>query len=306
MDEAPPAPWSPFPLVELVVLLGLVLIVWAFVGGGDRRGTMLAAGVLLGALGGLELSVREHFAGFRSHSAILAGACTVLVAVPLYLVTGLPQVAILAVGVLTFGLALWRFRIAFKRRSGGVGGRPAGPDDPPPARAAPDPSAWASAVRWRTVIDPTVLFSDIGMHCRNLRQRVWPQRRWLVSRSATVMLSASHGELRITSPTLVSPSATRRLSSARASRTAFARSRACMCCGPGDVLASAFIDSSRGPSLKGPLSSTCVLASRVTDRAEGLPGRPTTASSCLLDRLALPSPPNAPYRRLRKVRDPRR
>ena len=86
MDEAPPAPWSPFPLVELVVLLGLVLIVWAFVGGGDRRGTMLAAGVLLGALGGLELSVREHFAGFRSHSAILAGACTVLVAVPLYLV----------------------------------------------------------------------------------------------------------------------------------------------------------------------------------------------------------------------------
>jgi len=88
MDEAPPAPWSPFPLVELVVLLGLVLIVWAFVGGGDRRGTMLAAGVLLGALGGLELSVREHFAGFRSHSAILAGACTVLVAVPLYLVTG--------------------------------------------------------------------------------------------------------------------------------------------------------------------------------------------------------------------------
>ena len=123
MDEAPPAPWSPFPLVELVVLLGLVLIVWAFVGGGDRRGTMLAAGVLLGALGGLELSVREHFAGFRSHSAILAGACTVLVALPLYLITGLPQVAILAIGVVTFGLALWRFRIAFKRRSGGLGFR---------------------------------------------------------------------------------------------------------------------------------------------------------------------------------------
>jgi hypothetical protein len=123
MDEAPPAPWSPFPLVELVVLLGLVLIVWAFVGGGDRRPTMLAAGVLLGALGGLELSVREHFAGFRSHSAILAGASTVLVAVPLYLITGLPQVAILAIGVVTFGLALWRFRIAFKRRSGGLGFR---------------------------------------------------------------------------------------------------------------------------------------------------------------------------------------
>ncbi len=123
MEEAPPAPWSPFPLVELVVLLGLVLIAWAFVGGGDRRGTLLAAGVLLGALGGLELSVREHFAGFRSHSAVLAGACTVLVALPLYLVTGLPQEAILAIGVLTFGVAVWRLRIAFRQRSGGLGFR---------------------------------------------------------------------------------------------------------------------------------------------------------------------------------------
>lgn len=123
MDEAPPAPWSPFPLVELVVLVGLVLIVWAFVGGGDRRATMLAAGVTLGALGGLELAVREHFAGFRSHSAVLSGACAVLVGVPLAVFTSVPQVAILVAGVLTFGVALWRFRAAFKKRSGGLGFR---------------------------------------------------------------------------------------------------------------------------------------------------------------------------------------
>ncbi len=123
MEEAPPAPWSPFPLVELVVLCGLVLIVWAFVGGGDRRTTMLAAGVALGALGGLELSVREHLAGFRSHSAVLAGACAVLVGAPLAIATDVPQPAILAIGLLTFALGVWRFRAAFKKRSGGLGFR---------------------------------------------------------------------------------------------------------------------------------------------------------------------------------------
>ncbi len=59
--------------------------------------------------------------------------------------------------------------------------------------------------RWRSVIEPTVFFSDIGTCARNLRQRVWPQRRWLISRSATAMLSASHGQSRMTSATVISP-----------------------------------------------------------------------------------------------------
>lgn len=119
-EEAPPAPWSPFPLVELVVLIGLVLIVWAFVGGGDKRGTLLACGVALGGLAGLELAVREHFTGFRSHSAVLAGVCAIVVCVPLYVFTPVPQEAILGTGVVTFGVALWAFRGAFRRRSGGL------------------------------------------------------------------------------------------------------------------------------------------------------------------------------------------
>src|ERR1700730_3909121 len=56
------------------------------------------------------------------------------------------------------------------------------------------------------------------------------------------MLSASHGQSRITSATSTSPVATRRLSSARASRTLFARSRASMYCGlAGAIVAVAFI-----------------------------------------------------------------
>jgi catechol 2,3-dioxygenase-like lactoylglutathione lyase family enzyme len=49
------------------------------------------------------------------------------------------------------------------------------------------------------------LRADIGMHCKNFRHRVWPQRRWLVSRSETVMDSACHGLPRITSAALISP-----------------------------------------------------------------------------------------------------
>src|SRR5262249_19239724 len=60
-------------------------------------------------------------------------------------------------------------------------------------------SSAASATRCRCVIVPIVLLSDIGTWARSLRHRWCPQRRWLSSRSETVIVSASHGEVRITS-----------------------------------------------------------------------------------------------------------
>src|SRR5918992_3693649 len=70
--ERPPAPWGSFPLSELVILLGIVLIVWgAFSGeGGEER---LLAGLVIASLGGGELALREHLGGYRSHSSLLAG-----------------------------------------------------------------------------------------------------------------------------------------------------------------------------------------------------------------------------------------
>src|SRR5919109_2326569 len=71
-SERPPAPWGSFPLSELVILLGLVLILW-----GAARGSggeeMLVAGLVIASLGGGELALREHLAGYRSHSSLLAG-----------------------------------------------------------------------------------------------------------------------------------------------------------------------------------------------------------------------------------------
>ncbi len=116
-DERPPAPWGAFPLAELVVLAGIVLLVIGVVGGNL---TMLAVGITLGALGGLEVSVREHFAGYRSHTTMLAGVVFVLVVGGLFYLTGLILAICLGAGALAFLSALLLLRRVFQRASGGL------------------------------------------------------------------------------------------------------------------------------------------------------------------------------------------
>jgi hypothetical protein len=123
MADAPKAPWSPFPLTELVVLLAMVLIVFGVLTDGGRRGALLGGGFALITLAGLELALREHFAGYRSHSTLLAGASAIVVDAPLFLWTDLPQVVLLGIGVGVFLLVLTRLRRAFRARSGGMGFR---------------------------------------------------------------------------------------------------------------------------------------------------------------------------------------
>jgi hypothetical protein len=118
--ERPSAPWGSFPLVELCVLLALIIGVAGFVTGGKRGGVMLAAAAALGSLAGLEISIREHFAGYRSHSTLLAAAPAVLTLGILFF-AGAPQWAMLAAGVFVFVTAFYLMRELFKRRSGGHG-----------------------------------------------------------------------------------------------------------------------------------------------------------------------------------------
>ena len=68
-----PAPWSPFPLVELCILAGLVLFVAGVLTHGSRGRLLLGFGLTLVSIASLELSIREHFAGYRSHTTLLAG-----------------------------------------------------------------------------------------------------------------------------------------------------------------------------------------------------------------------------------------
>jgi hypothetical protein len=116
LDERPRPPWHPVPVGELAVLVGLVLIVMGFLGDGERARTALVAGVLLASLAGLEQAVREHFAGFRSHTTLLAGACGLALGVAVTLVA--PYAAGVGVAVVAFALAFWRLRAAFRARAG--------------------------------------------------------------------------------------------------------------------------------------------------------------------------------------------
>jgi hypothetical protein len=123
MDEAPKAPWSPFPLVELCILVAIVMIVAGFVAGGDRRGLLLGCGFALVSLASIELALREHFAGYRSHSSLLAGCCAIGSVAPLFFLTDLPYEVLLVVAAGVFAGAFWGLRRAFVRRTGGLGFR---------------------------------------------------------------------------------------------------------------------------------------------------------------------------------------
>jgi hypothetical protein len=125
LDERPPAPWGGFPLVELVVLGAIVLFVGGLIVRGTRGGVMVACALALGSLAGLELSIREHFAGYRSHTTLLAGAAGVASGMLTFFLAGRDtgRVLFLPVGLVVFAAAFWVLRRAFKRRSGGVGFR---------------------------------------------------------------------------------------------------------------------------------------------------------------------------------------
>jgi hypothetical protein len=119
--ERPPAPWGSFPLVELCVLLAIVLLIAGLVTGGSRGATMVFAGLALGSLGGLELAIREHFAGFRSHTALLAGAGAVFVGTLVAVIAGKILLPVLVgVGLVVFVACFVVFRRAFRRASGGL------------------------------------------------------------------------------------------------------------------------------------------------------------------------------------------
>jgi uncharacterized membrane protein YhiD involved in acid resistance len=92
--------------VELCVFVGIVLLV---LGGlnvhSDRGRLMLVCGMALGSLGGLDTAVREHWAGYRSHTTVLAAAPAVVVAALLYFARTPYIVVILGAGAV--GAAAW-------------------------------------------------------------------------------------------------------------------------------------------------------------------------------------------------------
>jgi hypothetical protein len=122
-SERPAAPWGNFPLSELVILLGIVLILWGAVRG-SGGGELLVAGLVIASLGGGELALREHMGGYRSHSSLLAGVAAFVAVTVVALGLGPVKVWVLVVlGVAVFAGTFYAMRELFKRRSGGLGFR---------------------------------------------------------------------------------------------------------------------------------------------------------------------------------------
>ena len=82
--------------------------------------TAIGVGVVLAGLGGLEVALREHLAGFRSHTTLLAGTVFVLVVGGLFYLAGLILAICLGVGAVAFLIALYLLRRRFQKASGGL------------------------------------------------------------------------------------------------------------------------------------------------------------------------------------------
>ena len=119
-DTRPPAPWGSFPLVEICVLVGIILVVVGLIMGTDRGALAIGVGIGLAALGGLELAIREHFAGFRSHSSLLAGVPAIATLGLLFYAgpESLEPIVTVVIAAAVFAAAFFGFQAMFKRKAG--------------------------------------------------------------------------------------------------------------------------------------------------------------------------------------------
>ncbi len=70
--ERPDAPWHPLPLSEILIFVGAIAVLVGLVRGPEHNVTTIVAGVGAVAIGTIEVSIREHFSGYRSHITLLA------------------------------------------------------------------------------------------------------------------------------------------------------------------------------------------------------------------------------------------
>lgn len=112
--ERPKPPWHPLPLSELLILVGAIGVVVGFARGISHGTAPLLAGIAAIAIGTLEVTLREHRSGYRSHMIMLAALPIVVFhSVLLLVLSAFIRVPALAnVGLLAVDLAL--FLVIFK------------------------------------------------------------------------------------------------------------------------------------------------------------------------------------------------
>lgn len=74
--ERPESPFGGLPVSEVAIAAGAVALLFGWL---NQSGVTLVVGVVVCALGVLEVTAREHFSGYRSHSTLLAAIVAVAV-----------------------------------------------------------------------------------------------------------------------------------------------------------------------------------------------------------------------------------
>lgn len=119
-EEAPAPPWGRFPLVELCVLSAIGLGVAGLIVGGRPGNVLLTGAVLMGSVAGLEVALREHLGGYRSHTVVLSATLAVATMAALFFAR-VGRTTMVPIALAVFVVAFSGFRGLFKRRSGGFG-----------------------------------------------------------------------------------------------------------------------------------------------------------------------------------------
>jgi Flp pilus assembly protein TadB len=119
VGERPPSPFGGVPVSEIAIFAGLVaIVVWLI-----RGGTVtLIVGLAVLALGVVEVTAREHFSGYRSHTTLLAAIPAVAAEAGLVALVGVPRQRLLLLLVVVpvyaglFWLLRKRFQVARQAR----------------------------------------------------------------------------------------------------------------------------------------------------------------------------------------------
>jgi lysylphosphatidylglycerol synthetase-like protein (DUF2156 family) len=112
--ERPRAPWHPLPLSELLILVGGGAVLFALANGPAQSVAALLAGLAAVVIGTLEVTLREHFSGYRSHALLLALVAVAVLHTAIVLVVSafasFPRTANVALLVLDLAVAFVLFR----------------------------------------------------------------------------------------------------------------------------------------------------------------------------------------------------
>jgi hypothetical protein len=110
--ERPPSPFGGMPVSEIAIFVGAIGLIVGLIQGGTAA---LITGVVVCTLGVVEITAREHFSGYRSHTILLAALPAVGAEVAFVALVGEPnpRLLLLVVIVPVFSAMFWFLRKRF-------------------------------------------------------------------------------------------------------------------------------------------------------------------------------------------------